>query len=100
MLVSAAVCPHPPLLVPEVAGRATPDLDGLRAACDAALARVARAGADRLVVIGSGAFDQQFGEGTPGTLRPYGVDVPVALGEGPGGVEPGHPAGALPLSLT
>jgi hypothetical protein len=39
-LVSVAVCPHPPLLVPEVAAGAAPELDDLRAACDTAVTRM------------------------------------------------------------
>lgn len=54
-LIAAAVCPHPPLLLPELAGAATPELDGLREACDAALAHLAGAGADRIVAVGSAA---------------------------------------------
>ena len=38
MLLAAAVCPHPPLLVPEVAAGAAPETDDLRAACRAAVA--------------------------------------------------------------
>ncbi|MFD0891583.1 hypothetical protein ACFQ08_44135, partial [Streptosporangium algeriense] len=30
VLVAAAVCPHPPLLFPELAGTAAAELDGLR----------------------------------------------------------------------
>ncbi|MGH3344892.1 MAG: hypothetical protein ACRDPK_18890, partial [Carbonactinosporaceae bacterium] len=107
MLVSAAVCPNPPLLVPELAGRAAPELDGLRAACDAALSRVAGTGPDRLVVLGSAVSERRFDEGTRGTLRPYGFDVPVVLGEGGRSAGAGGPATgptglpeALPLSLT
>ena len=52
-LVAAAVCPHPPLLVPEVAGAAAPELDDLRAACDVAVARLLAAGLTDLVVGGA-----------------------------------------------
>ena len=38
MLLAAAICPHPPLLVPEVAAGAAPETDDLRAACRAAVA--------------------------------------------------------------
>jgi len=38
VLVAAAVCPHPPLLVPQLAAGGAPDLDKVRAACDAAVA--------------------------------------------------------------
>jgi hypothetical protein len=39
-VVSVAVCPHPPLLIPEVAAGAAYELDDLRAACDVAVSRM------------------------------------------------------------
>ena len=41
MLLAAAVCPHPPLLVPSVAAGAAHETDDLRAACRAAVATLA-----------------------------------------------------------
>lgn len=87
MLISAAVCPHPPLLVPEVACGAAPELDDLRAACAEAVRRLAAG--DLVVVVGSGPRTRDFGREAAGTLRPYGADVTVG---------PGEPV--LPLSLT
>jgi aromatic ring-opening dioxygenase LigB subunit len=87
MLISAAVCPHPPLLVPEVASGAAPELDPLRAACAEAVRRLEAA--DSLVVVGSAARTRDFGTDAAGTLRPYGVDVTVGTG-----------TPVLPLSLT
>jgi hypothetical protein len=87
VLISAAVCPHPPLLVPEVASGAAPELDPLRAACARAVAGLA--GADLVVVVGSGPVTRDFGPRAAGTLRPYGADVTVGEGEP-----------VLPLSLT
>lgn len=55
MLIAAAVCPHPPLLVPEVTGASDPaarELDRLRAACRDAVAVLLGAGPDLLVVAG------------------------------------------------
>ncbi|MWA04447.1 hypothetical protein F8568_029530 [Actinomadura sp. LD22] len=95
MLISAAVCPHPPILVPAVAAGAAPELDGLRAACDEAVARLAAHGADALVVVGGAAETRAYGAGAYATLRPYGLDwtSPVDPADGYGGE-------ALPLSLT
>jgi hypothetical protein len=53
-LVAAAVCPHPPLLVPEVAAGAAPELDDLRAACDAAVAHLLAEDPDQVLTVGSG----------------------------------------------
>ncbi|MFE3449199.1 hypothetical protein ACFXJ8_09710 [Nonomuraea sp. NPDC059194] len=89
MLVAAAVCPHPPLLVPALAGAAAPELDGLRAACAAAVEAMLAVEHDRLVVVGGGETTRAYGGRPAGTLRPWGVDVRVGDGEP-----------VLPLSLT
>ncbi|OSC55333.1 hypothetical protein B5180_40185, partial [Streptomyces sp. BF-3] len=49
MLVAAAVCPCPPLLVPEVAAGAAPELDAARDACLDAVGVLAAARPDLLV---------------------------------------------------
>ncbi|MFF3334343.1 class III extradiol dioxygenase subunit B-like domain-containing protein [Streptomyces sp. NPDC002888] len=98
MLVAAAVCPCPPLLVPEVATGAAPELDAARAACTDALGVLAAARPDRLVVVGP-AEESGRGphpEGTRGSFRGFGVDLDVRLGRDAGG-EPGR---ELPLSLA
>jgi hypothetical protein len=91
MLSHAAVCPHPPLLVPEVAGEAAPELDALRASCRLAVQRLARAVRDgaSLVVVGGDTATRTFGPDSVGTLRPYGLDLTFG-GDGE----------ELPLSLT
>ncbi|MGN9761167.1 class III extradiol dioxygenase subunit B-like domain-containing protein [Streptomyces sp. SD31] len=82
MLVAAAVCPCPPLLVPELAAGAAPELDAARAACTDALGLLAAARPDRLVVVGPaeeggrGAYPQ----GARGSFRGFGVDIDVRLG--------------------
>ncbi|GGP41647.1 class III extradiol dioxygenase subunit B-like domain-containing protein [Streptomyces abikoensis] len=97
MLVAAAVCPCPPLLVPDVATGAASELDGLRAACLDAVAVLAAARPDRLVVVGPAphAGDGTYPPGSPGSFRGLGVDLDVRLGAG-------DPAGerALPQSLA
>ncbi|NEA97518.1 class III extradiol dioxygenase subunit B-like domain-containing protein [Streptomyces sp. SID13726] len=83
MLVAAAVCPCPPLLVPEVAAGAAPELDAARAACTDALGVLAAARPDLLVVVGPAAERSGRGvlpEGTRGSFRGFGVDLGVRLG--------------------
>ncbi|MFF5187798.1 class III extradiol dioxygenase subunit B-like domain-containing protein [Streptomyces sp. NPDC000345] len=82
MLVAAAVCPCPPLLVPEVAAGAAPELDAARAACSDALAVLAAARPDRLVVVGPAeeAGRGAHPEGARGSFRGFGVDMAVRLG--------------------
>lgn len=88
-LVAAAVCPHPPLLVPEVAAGAAGELDGLRAACDLAVRRLASAHSDRLITVGSGRRTFTADDVHYGSFARYGVrDEFPAID------------GSLPLSLT
>ncbi|MFI0515962.1 hypothetical protein RKD19_002315 [Streptomyces canus] len=98
MLVAAAVCPCPPLLVPEVAAGAAPELDAARAACADALGVLAAARPDLLVVVGPA---EQSGrgphaEGARGSFLGFGVDVDVRLGADRGADVP-RP---LPASLA
>ena len=82
MLVAAAVCPCPPLLVPEVAAGAAPELDAARAACTDALGVLAAARPDLLVVVGPaerpGAARTR--RARRGSFRGFGVDLDVRLG--------------------
>lgn len=82
MLVAAAVCPCPPLLVPDVAAGAAPELDGARAACTDALGVLAASRPDLLVVIGPAdlAGRGTHPEGATGGFREFGVDLGVRLG--------------------
>ena len=106
MLVAAAVCPHPPLLVPEATGAgmrasagpaASPaasaaeagELDRLRAACDVAVAVLLASRPDQLVIVGGAARTADYPPEAAGGLRAYGVPFGVGSGE--------H---VLPLSLT
>ncbi|MFE1795272.1 class III extradiol dioxygenase subunit B-like domain-containing protein [Streptomyces sp. NPDC059517] len=82
MLVAAAVCPCPPLLVPDVAAGAAPELDAARAACTDALGVLAAARPDRLVVVGPAEESGRgpHSEGSRGSFRGFGVDLDVRLG--------------------
>jgi hypothetical protein len=91
VLVAAAVCPHPPLLVPGVGAGASGELDGLRAACDAAVDDLVAAAPDVVVVVGGADAVGPAPDGAWGSLAAYGVRVPVGSGEG---------TPTLPLALT
>ncbi|MFD3535288.1 class III extradiol dioxygenase subunit B-like domain-containing protein [Streptomyces sp. NPDC058664] len=100
MLVAAAVCPCPPLLVPEVATGAAPELDAARTACADAVGLLAAARPDRLYVVGpapEGAHGV-FPAGSEGSFAGFGVDLSVRLGETPAGDRPAgeEPAGDAP----
>jgi len=90
-LTAAAVCPHPPLLVPAaVGGAAGPgdtELTRLRQACADAVG--ALAGSDLIVIVGGDSCTTGYPPGAAGTLAGFGV--PFSIGSG----EP-----VLPLSLT
>lgn len=98
MLVAAAVCPCPPLLVPEVAAGAAPELDAARTACVDVLSVLAAARPDRLVVVGPAEQSGRgpYPEGTQGSFRGFGVDLGVTLGRGKGAPS----ERALPPSLA
>ncbi|TCC09870.1 class III extradiol dioxygenase subunit B-like domain-containing protein [Kribbella soli] len=85
-VVAAAVCPHPPLLVPEVASGAASELDDLRAACLAAAESLATATHIVVIGAGSGTYDAAAG----GSFGAYGAPS-VRVGSGPP---------VLPLSLA
>ena len=91
MLIAAAVCPHPPVLVPAAMGEAGsgPELADLRAACAAAARGLVRARPGLIVVAGSGPSGRAYPWPSAGSLHRYGV--PWTTG-------PGRPV--LPLSLT
>jgi hypothetical protein len=95
MLIAAAVCPHPPLLIPEATGApgsGDAELDRLRAACRNAVAALLAGRPDLIVVAGGAERTAEFPPHTPGRLHDFGIPFTV----GPAG----HDASALPLSLT
>jgi hypothetical protein len=95
MLIAAAVCPHPPLLIPEATGApgaAEPELNRLRAACRNAVAALLAGRPDLIVVAGAAERTAEYPPHTPGRLHDFGVPFTV-------GAETGD-AESLPLSLT
>jgi hypothetical protein len=93
MLIAAAVCPHPPLLIPAAIGAAASDpppaLRAVGDACDVAVRALAAAKPDLIAVVGGGPAGHEYEATAAGSLRDYGI--PVTVGDG----EP-----VLPLSLT
>ncbi len=93
MLIAGAVCPHPPLLIPAALGSAASDPPaGLRKVSDAtarAVAGLAAARPDLIVVVGGGAAEREYGADASGGLHAFGVGVTIGAGEP-----------ILPLSLT
>ncbi|WP_427890168.1 class III extradiol dioxygenase subunit B-like domain-containing protein [Kribbella sp. GL6] len=87
-VVAAAVCPHPPIVVPELASGAAAELESLRGACRAALDALASAAG--VLVVGSGPVAAAYGADAGGSFGPYGAPG-VRIGSGPR---------VLPLSLT
>jgi hypothetical protein len=93
MLIAGAVCPHPPLLIPEALGSAASDppdeLRKVAAAAARAVAGLAAARPEAIVVVGGGAAEREYGADTAGGLHAFGVGVTIGAGEA-----------VLPLSLT
>ena len=95
MLVAAAVLPHPPALVPDVAAGAAHELEPVRTACAAALQLLQSAELDLVVLVGAGKELATFGPGSVGSFTGVGVPMQATL---PGG--PPDSDARLPLSLT
>ncbi len=91
-LIAAAVCPHPPLLVPTV-GRGI-DVP-VRASALSAVERLVARAPDVVVLVGADEALTSYDGTAVGSFAPYGVDERVALGE----VAPSA-APTLPLALT
>jgi hypothetical protein len=85
--VRAALLPHPPLLVPDLAGGAAAELDPLRSACRQAL-RSVLAASRAVLILGDGPVWGLARPGAFGSFAPYGADLKAGL--------PGSP---LPLDL-
>ena len=75
MLVAAAVCPHPPLLVPELASGAAVEMNDIRAGCLSAAGRLFDADPELLLVVGADMGLRAT------SFAPWGVDVPVDVPE-------------------
>jgi len=80
VFVAGAVCPHPPLIVPQVARGAASELDDLRTACRAAIKTIVAAAPDMIICFASDPGlerVEQYGPDAGGSLRRYGVEVSV-----------------------
>lgn len=96
MLISAAVCPYPPLMVTGIGRPSDVRFDDVRAACWSALDDLRSASPDVLVVVGPG--ESTLDEAPrAGGFAPYGVDLTVAL---PGAEPAGDAAATAPLSVA
>ncbi|TDC46588.1 hypothetical protein E1212_26575 [Jiangella ureilytica] len=94
MLISAAVCPYPPLMVTGIGRPGDVRIDDVRAACWSALDDLRSASPDVLVVVGPGESTADEASRS-GSFAPYGVDLTVAL---PGDDPQAGPD--LPLSVS
>jgi hypothetical protein len=95
VLVAAAVCPHPPLIVPELAAGAAAELHEVRAACDEALRRLVNSEPDLVVAVGPDAKEsgvRELAADVRGSFLSYGVDISI-------GANPARKR-QLPLSLS
>ncbi len=94
MLIAAAICPHPPLLIPEVSGRSGPgdaELDRLRTACRQAVAALAAERPDLIAVVGGAPRTGEYPPDAAASLADFALPFP-------GGDRVGAPV--LPLSLS
>jgi hypothetical protein len=77
-VVAVAFTPTPPVLLPAVEGRATPETTALRRACAEAVVRMLAVRPEVVVVVGGGPGPGvRFGPGDVGDLRGFGVDLQI-----------------------
>jgi hypothetical protein len=95
VVLAAAVVPHPPLLVPELAAGAAGSIAPLLAACDAVVAGLLAHSPRTVVLIGSGRHTGAHAERDTGTLAGFG-----APGRGEAGSVIQLERATLPLSLV
>jgi hypothetical protein len=97
MLIAAAVCPHPPLLIPQATGApgaGDTELRRLRTACHQAVSALLAERPDLIAVVGADPGTESTAEYPPRTSgRLHDFGVPFAIGED-------HGPPSLPLSLT
>jgi len=91
-VLAAAVCPHPPLLVPAVAAGAWPELEDVRIACVDVVRRLIDLAPAVVVVVGDAPLSIDADETAGGSFSEFGVDARV------GAVEQDRPT--LPLALA
>ncbi|WP_285649721.1 hypothetical protein [Actinomycetospora sp. NBRC 106375] len=94
MILTAAVVPHPPLLVAELAGTAAAETAALRAACRGVATGLAGVG-DRWLAVGAAPEASTHTPDTRGTFAGYGADVRVALGPEAATLDPELPLPVL-----
>jgi hypothetical protein len=95
MLIAAAVCPHPPLLIPAATGAPgaqDAELVRLRAACHHAVDALLAERPDLIAIVGAAPRTAEYPPQAPGRLHDLGI--PFSVGQ----PAPGSPV--LPLSLT
>jgi len=82
VIFSAVICPHPPLLVPTVAGGAAFETYDLRAACDLAIGRMLSSSPRQVVIIGSDGGPLGLRAYAPGApdLPDYDLALPLVIG--------------------
>jgi hypothetical protein len=97
MLIAAAVCPHPPLLIPHATGApgaGDAELRRLRAACRQAVSALLTERPGLIAVVGADpktGHAAEYPPRTPGGLHEFGVPFTIGGDHGPP---------SLPLSLT
>ncbi len=92
-VLAAAVCPHPPLLVPAVSAGAAPEFDALRITCLDVVSRLVDHVPDVVVVVGHSPSPVDADETAAGSLAGFGIDVQVGAAGPTGGP-------SLPLALV
>jgi hypothetical protein len=79
MISAVAWCPHPPLLVPQIAAGAAAETLALRAACEEAIKRLLSGPAAQILIIGGDGPTRGLRGFAPGVDLPADADLPPSL---------------------
>jgi len=102
MLIAAAVCPHPPLLIPEATGApgvGEAELERLRAACHQAVAGLLQEGPDLVAVVGGARCTAEYRPDAAGSLHEFGVPFTVGVSADSPGDRDDAPVFSLSLTI-
>jgi hypothetical protein len=99
-IVAAAVCPHPPLMIPDLSAGAAAEVEPLRAAASCAIGDLLGASPEKIILVGTGPSAAWLPAPLIGDFGPWGAPVRVALPSAAAVAAPVPVPVPVPLSIA